>query len=61
MTMEKRYFRCQKCGDWFEAPPLAEHQTVGLSKMEKCPLCDRWGIYPQSEARSSPDASRIVA
>jgi hypothetical protein len=61
MTMEQRYFRCKKCGEWFEAPPLAEYQTVGMSKMEKCTLCGKFAIYQHSEARSSPSGVKTSA
>jgi hypothetical protein len=56
--MEPRYFRCKKCGEWFEAPPLAAHQVAGLSKMEKCSICGKWAIYQHSEARVAPGASQ---
>ncbi len=55
--MESRYLRCKKCGEWFEAPPLAAYQAAGLSKMEKCTLCGKWAIYQLSEARTSPGSS----
>jgi hypothetical protein len=54
--MEPRYFRCKKCGEWFEAPPLAAYQANGLSKMEKCTNCNKWAIYQHSEARTAPMA-----
>ncbi|MCJ2541210.1 MAG: hypothetical protein LN414_08075 [Candidatus Thermoplasmatota archaeon] len=56
--MQSRFFQCKKCGEWFEAPPLASYQAVGLSKMEKCPDCGRWAIYPHSEARISPGSTQ---
>jgi len=49
---------CKKCGEWFEAPPLASHQAVGLSKMEKCPEGGKWGICPHSDARISPGSAQ---
>ena len=52
--MQSRFFLCKRCNEWFEAPPLASHQVSGLSKMEKCPLCGKWAIYPHAEARISP-------
>ncbi len=59
--MEQRFFRCKKCGEWFEAPPLAEYQNNGLSKMEKCTVCNKWAIYQHSEARSSAGAAQPMA
>lgn len=57
ITMGSRYFRCKKCGEWFEAPPLAEYQSNGLSKMERCATCGKWAIYMHSEARAAPGAT----
>jgi len=57
ILMETRYFRCKKCGEWFQAPPLAEYQTNGLSKMERCTNCGKWAIYMHSEARSQPGST----
>jgi hypothetical protein len=56
--MQSRFFVCKKCGEWFEAPPLASHQANGLSKMEKCPVCGKWAIYPHAEARISPGSDQ---
>jgi predicted RNA-binding Zn-ribbon protein involved in translation (DUF1610 family) len=55
--MQSRFFQCKKCGEWFEAPPLAAYQANGLSKMEKCPHCGKWAIYPHAEARISPGST----
>jgi predicted RNA-binding Zn-ribbon protein involved in translation (DUF1610 family) len=56
--METRYFRCKKCGDWFDAPPLEAYQANGMSKMEKCPHCGKWAIYQHSEARNAPEVAQ---
>lgn len=59
--MEPRYFRCKKCGEWFEAPPLAAYQAVGMSKMEKCTVCNKWAIYQHSEAKNTPGTLETLA
>ena len=56
IQVEPRFFKCKKCGQWFEAPPLMAYQAVGLSKMEKCPHCAKWAIYQHEEARPAPGA-----
>jgi NAD-dependent SIR2 family protein deacetylase len=59
--MESRFLRCKKCGEVFEAPPLPEYKSNGLSSMEKCEKCGKWAIYQTTEAMTAPGAARSHA